>query len=182
MDDFLYIIIGIVWVVYSLYSNKQKQQKKRLMEEQRKSQPSPLPEQQQPRSIFEQLLDPEPDMPEPTTETITQPFTEPLTQPINKPARGPFDDYLNPTSYYAPEISGNESYRPENQSLETIKEEISASYFENQYETRGEMNYYDQRKMAESTHNEVPFLEEHAEEFDLRKAVIYAEILNPRYI
>ncbi len=174
MDDFLYIIIGIVWVVYSLYSNKQKQQKKRLMEEQRKSQQSPLPEQQRPRSIFEQLLDPEPEIPEPLPEPVPQAYT--------KNTNGPFDDYLNPGSAYTPEIPANEPYRPEYQSLETTKDEVSASYFENQYESRGVVSYYDNRVMAESTHNEVPILEEISEEFDLRKAVIYSEILNPRYI
>lgn len=166
MDDFLYIIIGIVWVVYSLYSNKQKQQKKRLMEEQRKSQPSSLPEQQRPRSIFDQLLDPDPQIPEP----ITEPISEPL------------DEYPDPTNSYTPEIPKNKPYKPEYENLETIKDEVSASYFENQYDSRGGMSYYDNRVMAESTHNEVPLLEEFSEEFDLRKAVIYAEILNPRYI
>lgn len=174
MDDFLYIIIGIVWVVYSLYSNKQKQQKKRLMEEQRRSQSAPLPEQQRPRSIFEQLLDPEPEIPEPISEPITQTYT--------KTTDGPFDDYLKSGKTYTPEIPANDPYRTEYQSLETTKDEVSASYFENQYESRGGMSYYDNREMAESTNNEALLHEEISEEFDLRKAVIYSEILNPRYI
>ncbi|MDY0101698.1 MAG: hypothetical protein RBS07_02105 [Lentimicrobium sp.] len=174
MDDFLYIIIGIVWVVYSLYTNKQKQQKKRLLEEQRKSQSSPQPEPQSPRSIFEQLLDPEPQIPEPINESVPESYTESKS--------GPFDDYLNPSPNYIPEISEEEPYRSKYQSLEIIKDEVSASYFENQYESRGDMNYYDNREMAESTHNEVALQDQLSEEFDLRKAVIYSEILNPRYI
>lgn len=162
MGDYLYIVIGIVWVVYSLYSNKQKQQKKRLMEEQRKSQPSSEPVQQRPRSIIEQLLDPE------------QEFLKPST--VN------FDEYMEPEEIKPPEIPEEVSYFNEYQSLEVVKDEVPASYFENQYATRGEMNYYDKREMSGSTHDEVPLIEDIAEEFDLRKAVIYSEILNPKYI
>ncbi|MBW6491149.1 MAG: hypothetical protein K0B15_08145 [Lentimicrobium sp.] len=161
MDDYLYIIIGILWVVYSLYNNKQKQQKKRLLEEQRRNQPFPGPETVKPRSIFDKFLDPEPELPEPDTEV--------------------FDEYKDekPYSFEIPEA---EPYKSENQSLETITDEVSSSYFDKQYASRADMAYYDKREMAESTHNIAPLIDELSEEFDLRKAVIYSEILNPRYI
>jgi hypothetical protein len=162
MDDFLYIIIGIIWVVYSLYSNKQKQQKKRMLEEQRRNQPDAPPAPPRPRSFLEQMLDPETEMPEPVTQ--------------------PYDEYQEEQEEYSFETLAPNQYKPEIQSLETITNEVSGSYFENQYTTRGGANYYDNRVMSDSTHNEVPLVEELTEEFDLKKAVIYSEILNPRYI
>jgi hypothetical protein len=162
MDDFLYIIIGIIWVIYSLYSNKQKQQKKRMLEEQRRNHPDAPPAPERPRSFLEQMLDPEPEIPEPATQ--------------------PYDEYLDEQEVFSYETQKPTQYKPEIQSLETISNEVSGSYFDNQYSSRGDANYYDNRVMAESTHNEVLHVEELTEEFDLKKAVIYSEILNPRYI
>ena len=162
MDDFLYIIIGIIWVIYSLYSNKQKQQKKRMLEEQRRIDPDAPPAPARPRSILEQILDPEPEIPE----TAPQPYEE----------------YKEHQEEYSYETQQPVQFKPVIQSLETITNEVSGSYFDNQYASRGDANYYDNRVMSESTHNEIPLAEELVEEFDLRKAVIYSEILNPRYI
>lgn len=162
MDDFIYIIIGIVWVVYSLYSSKQKQQKKREMEAQRKGQPLPDTVQQKPRSLIEQLLDPE--------------------NKLSPPSTVAYDEYEDTVEPTFTEISEDYSYRPEYQTLEVIKDEISADYFENQYVSRGETNYYDERKELVASHDEVPQLDDLMEEFDLRKAVIFSEILNPKYI
>lgn len=162
MDDFLYIIVGILWVVYSLYTNKQKQQKKKLLEEQRKNQPLPTQETAKPRTIFEQILDPEPVLPEPVAEMVSE--------------------YDNNEQNYSFEIPETEPYTPEYQSLETITDEVSSTYFDKQYADRAKDSYYDKREMAESTHNISPLMDELTEEFDVRKAIIYSEILNPRYI
>ena len=162
MDNFLYIIIGIVWVVYSLYTSKQKQQKKREMDAQRKSQPLPGPEPQRPRSLLEQLLDPE------------HKFTE--------PAAVAYEEYEDTEEPILSEYSDEHSYMSEYQPLEEIKSEISADYFENQYASRGEMDYYGKREALVASHEEVTQKEDLVEEFDIRKAIIYSEILKPKYI
>ena len=162
MDNFLYIIIGIVWVVYSLYTSKQKQEKKRQMEAQRKGQPLPEPGPQKPRSMLEQLLDPD--------------------NKFSNPTAVPYDEYEDTMESDLPEFSEEQSYMSEYQPLEIIQHEISDDYFENQYLTRGETNYYDKMETLVASHDEVPLVEELVEEFDLRKAVIFSEILKPKYI
>lgn len=165
MDDYLYIIIGIVWVVYSLYSNKQKQIKKKLMEEQRKSQPNQstrVPEPQRPRSILEQLLNPEPELPKP--------------QPVA------YDEYVDDDEANMTEMPEIKHYQPEYQSREIIQEEVSADYFDSQYASRKETNYYDSREVLASAYDEEILQEYIHQEFDIRKAVIFSEILNPKYI
>lgn len=162
MDNFIYIIVGIIWVVYSLYTNKQKQQKKQQMEAQRKNQPPPVAGPQKPRSLLEQLLDPESELSAPATVDYDE-----------------YEDTMDPT--FA-EFSEDQPYVPLYQSSEVVREEVPTDYFESQYETRGEVNYYDNRETLVASHDEVPILEELIEEFDLRKAVIYSEILNPKYI
>jgi hypothetical protein len=166
MDDFLYIIIGIIWVVYSLYANKQKQQKKRMLEEQRRQQQAGEVVQDgpsRPRSIIEQILDPDPEVITPEAEY--------------------YEEETSPQEAYSYETPDNNTPAPAYQSLESVAEEISANYFENQYASRKEENYYDNKEMSESAnYTGVKEQDDLLEEFDLRKAVIYSEILNPRYI
>ena len=162
MDNFLYIIIGIVWVVYSLYTSKQKQEKKRQMDAQRKSQPLPEPLQQKPRSFIEQLLDPE--------------------HKFTGPAEVTYDDYEDTVEPILSEYSEEHSYMSEYQPLEVIKNEVPADYFENQYASRGETNYYDNRETLVASHDEVTHTEDLVVDFDLRKAIIFSEILNLKYI
>ena len=164
MDNFLYIIIGIVWVVYSLYTSKQKQQKKREMDAQRKNQPLPGPGPQKPRSLLEQLLDPE------------HKFTDPATVAYEE------DEYEDTVEPILSEYKEEHSYMSEYQPLETIKNEVSADYFENQYLSRGETNYYDKMETLVAAHDEVIQTEDLVVDFDLRKAIIFSEILNPKYI
>lgn len=162
MDNFLYIIIGIVWVIYSLYTSKQKQEKKRQMEAQLKGQSLPEPIQQKQRSLIEQLLDPD------------HKFTAPPVVDYNE-----YEDTLEPI---VDEYAEDHSYMSEYQPLEVIKNEVSDDYFENQYVSRGETNYYDKMETLVATHDEVPVVEYLVEEFDIRRAIIYSEILNPKYI
>ncbi len=159
MDNFLYIIIGIVWVVYSLYTSKQKQQKKREMEAQLKGQPHSEPVHQKPRSIIEQLLDPD--------------------HEFSVPPAVPYDEYEDAVE---PIPARNISVFPKNKSLEVIKDEVNEDYFENQYLSRGETNYYDTREKLAASQDVIPMMEDLVEDFDLRKAVIFSEILNPKYI
>ncbi|HAH57277.1 MAG: hypothetical protein KUL83_06330 [Lentimicrobium sp.] len=156
MEDFLFIIIGIVWLVYSFYNSKQKAQRKQAEKQARSNgpaTPTPVPK----RSFLEELLDPEP----------------PVVRPV-----------------VDPEEAWEESYSPaqeaemlaEAQSLEKIEEEYTDSYFERQYADRNRVSETE-RVIERVTEEPVILVEEIIEEeFDLRKAVIYAEILNPRYI
>lgn len=160
MDDFLYIIIGILWVVYSLYTNKQKQQKKRMMEEQRRQGGSP--ETAPRRSLLEELLDAEVKLPEPVAEAAEEQYIPEYTSTV--------------------EDRSAESIVPENESLEKIEEEVSASYFEQQYNLRARVDTVKPDRVHPAFVEEEAAIADIDEDFDLRKAVIYAEILNPRYI
>ena len=160
MDDFLYIIIGILWVVYSLYTNKQKQQKKRMMEEQRRQ--VEVPEAAPRRSLLEELLDAEVKLPEPIVEAEEEQY-EP--------------EYNNTVEAWSAE-----NIVPENESLEKIEEEVSASYFEQQYNLRARVDTVKPDRVHPAFSEEDEEMADFDEDFDLRKAVIYSEVLNPRYI
>lgn len=163
MDDFLYIIIGIIWVAYSLYSNKQKQDKKRAMRET----PSGEPQAEKPhvRTILEEILMGEMQMP---ATQQPSPSYEDIKSEISEPEYAPsYEAYSSQAAY---------------ESLDEIVDEVSPSYFENKYASR------DLGELAERvSQNQLLAVEEESrhdliEDFDIRKAVIYAEILNPRYI
>ena len=159
MEDFLFIIIGIVWLVYSFYNSKQKAQRKQAAQQARKNSPeTPVPA--PPRSFLEELLDPQP----------------PVIQPTIEPEEG----WEEPTTFYP--VADEVTIRPEAQSLETIEEEISESYFDRQYAERNRVN--ENQRVIQRVEAAPEMLVEEIidEEFDLRKAVIYTEILNPRYI
>ncbi len=158
MDDFLYIIIGILWVVYSLYTSKQKKERRRALEEQRKA---GGPVVQPKRSIIEEFLDPEGSKPEITEDEYSREIFQGGTMEER-------------------EAEVLETF-VENQSLETIEEEVSAAYFEQQYRARARVDTVMPDRVQPMIAEE-EFADNQEEEFDLRKAVIYAEILNPRYV
>ncbi|NTW23103.1 MAG: hypothetical protein HGA37_00275 [Lentimicrobium sp.] len=160
MDDFLYIIIGILWVAYSLYSNKQKQDKKRAA---REAQGIPSTQESPPkRSLLEEILMGELRPVQPTPEALEEEW-EP--------------EYTN-----APEAVSLETIKTEAESLEVITDEVPANYFEKEYagrkEERSDNLHADNETIDETEEHEF----EIARNFDIRTAVIYAEILNPRYI
>lgn len=156
MEDFLFILVGIVWLIYSLYNSKQKAQRKQAEKQSanRPAAPAPAPR----RSFLEEMLDPQP------------PVVRPLTEAE--------ESWEDETAY--PEKEAGVTLA-EAQSLENIEDEYPESYFEQQYANM----YRDREPERMQQFNETTETKEEEiidEEFDLRKAVVYAEILNPRYI
>lgn len=160
MDDFLYIIIGIIWVVYSLYTNKQKQDKKRAMRDARSG--APQAETPPVRSLLEEILMGELRPPQPRPEAE--------------------EEHYEPE--YRPTIEANssETIVTEAESQEEIREEVSASYFETQYANRKSGDDVERVTQKHILIEEDENMHETEAEFDLKTAVIYAEILNPRYV
>jgi hypothetical protein len=159
MDDYLYIIIGIAWVAYSFYSNKQKQDRKRAAGE-TKGIPTP-PAVPPVRSFLEELLMGEVRPAERTAEKNPEKF-EP--------------EYIPTTEAFS-----SETIKTEAESLEVIVDEVPADYFEKEYAGREKV----MRVLGEVEYEAEPETEEPgfeiAREFNLKTAVIYAEILNPRH-
>jgi len=143
MEDLLPILIGIIWVAYTLYNKGKKKKviKQPITHEKRESKPL---------SIFEQIL---------------------MGEELKIPQ--PYSDYLEPV---------------ESKPAEPIEEKVekkrkSPSPFLN--EELAQFIQEGQSVSKEKTIEEI--LHEHEEEpvevdFDIRRAVIYSEILNPPYI
>jgi len=160
MDDFLYIIIGVLWVAYSLYSNKQKQDKKKAAREAQgghtNQEPPPV------RSLLEEILMGE-------------------VRPVQRSPEADAEQW-EPEYSNTPEAASLETIKTEAESLEVISDEVPANYFENEYAVRNEERS-DNLRAEKETKDETEELEvEIVGDFDIRTAVIYAEILNPRYI
>lgn len=173
MDDFLYIILGIAWLGWSLYSNKQKMDKKRAeqAEQQRRAQmeasesderpyiPPPAYEPAPQRSILDELFgDQMPTHPEAEEET-----------------------YIPDVDEQSWEKKMKEYRKVEAESQEEIREEVSSDYFTRQY---AERNIAEGQRVINDRpdYEEVETAEELQEEFDLKKAVIYSEVLRAPYV
>jgi hypothetical protein len=164
MDDFLYIIIGVIWVAYSLYSNKQKQDRKKAA---REAQQGNAPQQAAPpprRSFLEEILMGE---------------MRPEAAP-HEPEEDEYEPEFEPQQV----MTSSEKIKTEAQSLETITEEVPANYFEHQYATRKDEagNITEGKAVSMEEDENEEFSMENDRGFDLKTAVVYAEILNPRYI
>lgn len=165
MDDILYIILGIAWIAFTVYSNKQKAEKKRADQMQRppEQDDSPVEPPNQPipaRNIFEEIFnEPQPAIPEAEPEVYIPEVPEPL--------------YGNKTAKYQ---------EKEAESLEEIKPEVSVNYFEDHYKS-GYKNEESHRVLIDIQREEEDELKtEITEEFDLRKAVLFSEILRAPYV
>lgn len=173
MDDFLYLLLGLAWVGWSLYSNKQKLNKKReeQAEQQRRAQmessenrehqytPPPVYEPAQPRNILEELFgDQIPRQPEAEEEVYIPDIDE---------------------KSWEKKMSGYK--KNEAESLEEIREEVSSDYFTKQYAER--YSAQDQRVVNDRPDYEgEETTEELRHEFDLKRAIIYSEVLRAPYI
>ena len=149
MEEYLPLIIGIVWVVYTLYSRGQKKKTR--------STPQPEKANRQP-SLLEQILSgqgisiPEP---EETDADIIYEYEE------------------------EPEIIINESVKEKDPKpflsaeLNNVKEEGESSF----------KNYFGKKKIEMAdVEDDYLDLTEDMKDFDMRKAIIYSEILNAPYI
>ncbi len=173
MDDFLYLLLGLAWVGWSLYSNKQKMDKKRAAqaEQQRRVQqeapesweqptvPPPVYEPAQPRNILEELFgDQIPRQPEAEEEAYIPDIDE---------------------QSWERKMSGYK--KNEAESLEVIRDEVPLDYFTRQYATRHYAQ--DQRVINDKPdYNDISDSEEQQHEFDLKRAIIYSEVLRAPYI
>jgi hypothetical protein len=161
MDDILYILIGIAWVAYSFYSNKQKQDRKKAA---REIQGNPVP---QPTQV-------------PTVKSILEEILMGEVKSDERPVEAKFEEF-EPEYLPTTEAVSSETIRTEAESLEVIADEVPANYFEMEYAAHSE----GERVVSQFDHE--PEIEtdepgsEIARDFDLRTAVIYAEILNPRH-
>ncbi len=166
MDDILYIILGIAWLAYSLYANKQKVDKRRadkakeLRERQELQEYQPSQSDEIPRkSVLEELFG-----------EISSEYAEAQEE------------------IYIPEVDEDiikrklaENAYNEAESLEVIKDEVPVDYFTKRYESGYKTvneNFHNTSKIKE----EEKEIEELTEKFNLSKAVIYSEILRAPYI
>jgi hypothetical protein len=155
MEDYIYIIVGLVWVAYSLYSARQKAIKKQQsagMPSRGPSQSSPLPI---PGSGGKSLL-----------EDIFREFAgEPAPVPQPSQTQKPF--------YGNTEEESLETFRPYKSSK--VKSSISGQTTTSpkiEPENDGRIHPI----LKQMTKNE-PF----AKKFNLREAVIFSELLNRKY-
>lgn len=165
MDDILYIVLGIAWLAFTVYTNKQKADKKRAGQMQRPPEQvdSPSEEANHPapaRNIFEEIFNEQlPAIPEAEPEIYIPEVVEP--------------------AYGAKTVKYQEN---EAESLEEIKPEVSLSYFEDHYKS-GYKNEESHRVLPNIQREEDDELKtELIEEFDLRKAILFSEILRAPYV
>lgn len=178
MDDILYIVLGVAWLAWSLYSNKLKMDKKRAEQTQRDAEAR--------RNVSR-----------PTEVTVSEPVSyEPVKPKPARPGRSILEEIFSEYTemaeaeqeVYQPEVDEKswqqkmtDYNKSEAQSLEEIKEEISADYFSNLYSRP--YNPVEQQVIsitkAETDYDENTTL---PDDFDLKKAVLYSEILRAPYI
>lgn len=175
MDDFLYIIIGVIWVIYSLYSNKQKQDKKRAMRDAQTQGGAPPQEIPRPRSFLEEILMGDVNQPQPLYDEVEE-FEEVKEVEKVKKAEGGHKYKSMADTYNAKTRS------VESGSLEKIVEEVPLSYFDNQYAMRNRGESVERMDQNQILKEDEEISHERVGYFDLKTAVIYAEILNLRYV
>ena len=160
MEDFIYILAGVAWLAYSIYSQNQKQKKKQ-------------------QAKLDTEMDA--DMDEVRPPSIEDTFSKFVNQKLN--IESIFDveekkeEYLdNPYSeidvveekdesaYFNAKTEGVSAFKPRVEHVPSIKNEIEQSEEEDQ--------------LNDLTRNQ----EENSEVFDVKKAIIYSEILNAPYI
>ncbi|HLN52244.1 MAG TPA: hypothetical protein VK212_00960 [Lentimicrobium sp.] len=182
MDDLIYIILAIGWLAWTLYSNKVKQERKRAeqAEMQRRMQEKRAAEQQSPA-------------PGPTYNMPENKIPPVIAQPGRSILEEIFGEEViikeeAEQEEYVPEIDERgwqakmkEYTNVEQGSLEVIKEEVPSDYFEKQYAKRN--STVEQSVKSEIGKQQEEFLiDELMEEFDLKKALIYSEILRAPYV
>jgi hypothetical protein len=181
MEDFLYIILAIGWLVWTLYSNKVKQDKKRAEQAEMK------------RAMQQREAEQYAGTPAPA-DTMPEMSIPPV---YKRPERTIFEELFGgevvqrneaEEEEYTPEIDERgwqermrEYSDQEQASLEEIKDEVPADYFERQYQSRDNIVSQTVSSVEEKQEDD-NFIEEFMEDFDLRKAVIYNEILRAPYI
>ncbi len=208
MDDFLYIILGIAWLAYSLYTNKQKLDKKRAEREAQMRGGVPRnhdieDDYQRTEEEYRRVEDDyrrAEDEPSPHVETHRRheaPHRRPEEEYTPLPRKTVFDEFFGDKESpyqeaeeetYIPEVNEQTWKRKmaeyadvEAASMEEIKDEVPLDYFTRQYEEV--YKSADHRVVNNIEENEEYYqIQEVQEEFDLKKAVIYSTILRAPYV
>jgi len=155
MENYIYILIGIVWVAYSLYSARQKALKKQQsagLPQGRPSQSSPLPI---PGSERKSLL-----------EDIFREFAG-VPAPVPQPSQPANHDYQ------IPESKSNESNEAFKISKLSPVTSFSPTNFINNEPENARKVHPVYRQLTKNDHI--------AKNFNLREAVIFSELLNRKY-
>jgi len=186
MEDFIYIILGIVWLVISIIGGKKKkQQGQKPKPTTYRSEPQPIETTQQPQntgSDFEDMLE---DF-----------FGTGSNKPKDQPAPQPSMTKEKPHSF--------DDYQPEIESMETIESD-KMSDFKGTYAVESDYKFSSQPSKAESMDDIIRSYQQRDKQikdedekinvvdldvseafasdidFDARKAIIYAEIINRKY-
>lgn len=157
MENFIYILIGIAWVAYSLYSARQKaiqKQQSTGLPPQGPSQSSPLPipgNQSEGKSLFDDILRELTGDSRPVPQ-VARPVIDSAPPSYKQSAEAP-ETRKDSTRYSS--ISDSQAVFPRNEAEDNRINEINAA------------------KLSKA--EDIPI------KFDLRKAVIYSELLNPKY-
>ncbi len=154
MEDWIYILLGIVWIIYAAYRSSQKQKKRAAAPPQPSSSPQPTAEQRPStfETVFQEILGEGRSL-ETVFPVEAESYDERTIQELEREKK----------RYGRPEVS-----------LENIplEEGISAFEFE-----RGKTAF---SFSTDEDGDIVPACQEFLP-FDLRKAIIYSEILNGPY-
>lgn len=164
MEDYLYILLGVAWVAYSIYNQGQKQKKKqaqKLAEEDENEEP-------QVENAFENFIEKKLNLEgmfnfqETEEETEEEPEEEPLDSPYSK------IDIVE-------EKDKSEYFKPENEGVSAFVNKVKQSQ---STEVSSEIIDTDEISVNDLTKQ----IDETEIDFDLKSAVIFSEILNARYI
>ncbi|MFA5417015.1 MAG: hypothetical protein WC341_01015 [Bacteroidales bacterium] len=145
LGDYLYIIIGILWLVFSVYNSQKK--KSRRVDDTQKSKG---------KSFLDTLID----------EFNVEPTIEPV----------PYTPYAtsNKVSDVEPESEKPVIFSYDDEVEESNETATSVVYRKREFGARGSLTAVEDKIIDIQPHRNKPG-------FDLRKAVIYSEILNRRY-
>lgn len=191
MEDFLYIILAIVWLVISVIGGKKKKKQAQEQPQPHRSQPQPI-EREEPtskkESEFEDLLD--------DFFGSDSPKTKEQPQPESAPQRAPQPAYTEERSYDDGKSSdyrfGGEQKAEEVEKFEGVQaiEDDFEFTAEGKVETLEDLikkhQEREQKILEEDAKIDVVELDEAVIpvdefEFDVRKAIIYSEIINRKY-
>ncbi len=157
MEDLIYILIGVAWVAYSVYSQNQKQKRKRQAESEFVDTEESPEIEEKPKPLFEEKFN---------LESIFN-FEEKKEEYLDSPySEIDVVEEKDNSAYFNPETEGVSAFKEEKEDAAEIEnvDEIKKS----------EAN----EKLNDITLN----IAEIIEDFDIKKAVIYSEILNAPYI
>jgi hypothetical protein len=158
MDNLIYILIGIAWVAYSLYTARQKaiqRQQSTGLPPRGPSQSSPLPipgNQSGGKTLFEDIF----------RELSGEP--RPVPQPVSQP--------VTPVKHVKPKDVSELNQRYEGHSGYKFISGVQTNFPRNEAE-------HEQKK--QQMHEKLTSDENLPKRFDLREAVIFSELLNRKY-